>query len=95
MLGGIKQDGLLSRLSRGNSLLGQGAADAGPQFIVESSEEHPIPGILGKADYIGDVPYHPVGEEERLNLSAAVGDPGPVQQVQEGEFLLRRGRTTP
>ena len=71
--------GFPGRPDRG--LLGHGLADASVQFVVEVQEELTVERVPGKADDVGDIPHHPVGEKQALHLAAAIGDPLPVHPV--------------
>ena len=79
------QNGLPPPGRLGGGLLGQGFADARPQLVVQPQKQFPVPGVLGKADEVGEVPHHPVGEKGTVHLAAGVGNALALQQVDEGQ----------
>ena len=55
------------------------------QLVVEPEEPLPVGVVKGELQHIGDVPDDGAGEEEALPLAAGIGNPLPLQQVDEGQ----------
>ena len=67
----------------GQHVLEHPALEAQVQLVVEAEKTLRVPAVQGKAEHVSQIPHHRAGEKVALPLAAAVGDPFPLQQVDQ------------